>query len=250
MVAAAGFRFCGVAPTLEGFCKCFFITHAFIDECEFVQCRGRKVCDAGCVFVVAYRALDFVRMIAGEFSRANRTLEAAIRRALSEHFDLALVEVQRSAPIFHRLEQFLEGSQRLEVLGVSFECGRVGSTRTRRRVQAAPADVAKPAQQRGAPGPDCRRNVFEFVFEGLGDFCPTPEAFEFPPQCPQSGHAEPVPLQNLSIGRNCGGRQMQSLGPQVTQPEPAFRIVRLALQVRGEPLFEFDPIALNLEELQ
>jgi len=92
--------------------------------------------------------------------------------------------------------------------------------------------------------------VFEFVFEGLGDFCPTPEAFELPPQCPQSGHAEPVPLQDLSIGRNCGGRQMQSLSPQATQPEPAFRIVRLALQVCGEPRFEFDPIALSLEELQ
>ena len=43
---------------------------------------------------------------------------------------------------------------------------------------------------------------------------------------------------------------MQSLSPQATQPEPAFRIVRLALQVCGEPRFEFDPIALSLEELQ
>jgi len=250
VVGAAGTGLGIVAPEFEGRCEGLPIVRALVEECEFTQGCGRKAVDAGRVFVVAYRAIDLFRMIARDFSGSNQHLEASVWCAVTEHFDFALVEVERAAPIFHCLEQLLKGSQRCEVLGVGFERRGIGSACARGRMQSAPADVSESAQQGSAPGRDGRCNVFEFVFESLGDLRPTSEALEVAPQCAQRGCAERIPLQHLSIGGNRGSRQVQSLGAQAAESEPAFRIVRLSFQVRCETDFEFDPVALNLEQPQ
>jgi len=104
---AAGAGFGVVAPEFEGLRERPPIVHAFVEEREFAQCCGRKTADACRVFVVAYRAIDFARVIPCEFGRVNQHFEAAIWSGISEHLDFALAEVERAAPIFHRLEQLL-----------------------------------------------------------------------------------------------------------------------------------------------
>jgi hypothetical protein len=100
------------------------------------------------------RALGIVRAVARELGHVQPDLAAALRVRSAEHLDLALVQVERAAPVLHRLEQPLERSQRCEVGRVRLQrsARSSGSRAWSRRGGASGCPRARAEARRGRAG--------------------------------------------------------------------------------------------------
>ena len=210
---------------------------------------GQRAESAG-VHVGAQRAFDLPGVVARDLAGPQPDLLTPLRLALAQHLQLALVEVERAAPVLHRLEQPLERAVRCEVVGVCLEGRGVGAAGPGGRPEPFPAQVAQTAQERRAGLGPASLGMLELPLQRPGHLLPFAQTLRCAAQPPQRAQTSRVGLEHAAVGLGRTRRGAQPLLAQVRELEPALGIARTPLEVRGQTPLELHPVALGAQPLQ